>query len=233
MGLLSLITGNKPVRVGFRDESDSFDILLVDVTNADSYDYTNEVSSSPIEEGPDVNDHIRPKAITYNIEGEISETPITLAASVQGLITAAGAKIGSALGGFGASAGAAGASLVGASLFGGSNPAIVGRRKLEDLIQRRAIFTIVTKNRILTNMTLTSLKFPRSKGDGKTLKFSATAVQLNIVKSQTVLIKNISKSASGSAAKKSKLGNQATTAATEQTEKQSSILFKGLKALGG
>lgn len=229
--LLSLITQNKPQRVGFKSIDSGSDLFLVDATLSDSYELTSEVTDSPVEDGIDVSDHARPKPIIYNIEGEISETPITLEASIRSLATTAGATLGRELGGFGTSAGGLAGGFFGARLFqDSSNPAKVARDKLEELIQKKTIFTIVTKNKRLENMILTSIKFPRTQGDGKKLKFSATAKQIRIVKSQTVLIKNIAKSASNSAAAKQKLGNQATTP-TE--EKGSSILFKALKAIRG
>jgi len=234
MALLSLITQNKPQRVGFSSKESGNDLFLVDATISDNYDITSEVSDSPVEDGPDVSDHARIKPITYSIEGEISETPLNLAASLQALTTTAGATVGRELGGFGQSVGGAAGGLFGARLLQeSSNPAKVARDKLEELIQNRIIFTIVTKNKRLEDMILTSIRFPRSQGDGKKLKFSATAKQIRIVKSQTVLIKNLAKSVSNSAAKKQKLGNLPTTTPTADVEKGSSVLFKGLKFFGG
>lgn len=234
MALLSLITQNKPQRVGFQGKESGNDLFLVDATISDNYDITSEVSDSPVEDGPDVSDHARIKPITYSIEGEISETPLNLAASLQALTTTLGATVGRELGGFGQSVGGAAGGLFGARLLQeSSNPAKVARDKLEELIQNRIIFTIVTKNKRLEDMILTSIRFPRTQGDGKKLKFSATAKQIRIVKSQTVLIKNLAKSVSNSAAKKQKLGNLPTTTPTADVEKGSSVLFKGLKFFGG
>jgi len=234
MALLSLITQNKPQRTGFKGKDSGNDIFLVDATVSDSYEITSEVTDSPVEDGIDISDHARLKPITYQIEGEISETPLNLSASLQGLTTTAGATVGRELGGFGQSAAGIAGGFFGASLFQeSSNPAKVARDKLEELIQNKTIFTIITKNKKLDDMILTSIRFPRAQGDGRKLKFSATAKQIRIVKSQAVLIKKIAKSASGSAAAKQKLGNKPTTAVTEAVEKPSSVLFKALKFVGG
>lgn len=234
MALLSLITQNKPQRVGFKSKEGGNDLLLVDATISDSYELTNEVTDSPVEDGIDISDHARIKPITYQIEGEISETPLNLASSLQGLATTVGATAGRELGGFGQTLGGAAGGFFGARLFqDSSNPAKVARDKLEELIQNKTIFTIITKNKRLEDMILTSIRFPRAQGDGRKLKFSATAKQIRIVKSQSVLIKNIAKSASNSAAAKQKLGNQPTTTPTAAIEKPSSVLFKGLKFFGG
>lgn len=220
MGLLSLITNN-PQRTKFEAVGD---IFLVDATLSDSYDLTCEVTDSPVEEGIDVSDHARLKPITYQIEGEISETPLNLAASMQGLATTAGATAGRELGGFGKLASGVGAGAIGARFLQSSdNPAKAARDQLEKLITQKTIFTIITKNKRLENMILTSIKFPRNQGDGRKLRFSATAKQIRIVKTKSVLIKNIAKSASNSAAKKEKLGNLPTTV---PDEKSSSVLFK-------
>lgn len=234
MALLSLITQNRPQRVSFSSKESGNDLFLVDATLSDGYEITSDVSDSPVEDGPDVSDHARIKPILYTIEGEISETPLNLAASLNSLLTTAGATAGKELGGFGQSVGGSAGGLFGARLMQeSSNPAKVARDKLEELIQNKIIFTIVTKNKRLEDMILTSIRFPRSQGDGKKLKFSATAKQIRIVKSQTVLIKNIAKSVSNSAAKKQKLGNLPTTTPTSDVQKGSSVLFKGLKFFGG
>lgn len=230
MGLLSLITQNKPQRVGFTSKDTGNDLFLVDATLSDSYDLTSEVTDSPVEDGIDVSDHARLKPITYQIEGEISETPLNLSASLQGLVTTAGATVGRELGGFGRTIGGAAGGFFGARLFqDSSNPAKVARDKLEELITKKTIFTIITKNKKLQDMILTSIKFPRAQGDARKLKFSATAKQIRIVKSQNVLIKHIARSASNSAAAKQKLGNLP----TEEATKGSSVLFKSLKFFGG
>lgn len=234
MALLSLITQNRPQRVGFASKDVGNDIFLVDATISDSYDITSEITDSPVEDGPDISDHARVKPIMYQIEGEISETPINLAASLSSLLTTAGSTVGRELGGFGPSVGGYAGGLFGARLLqDSSNPAKVARDKLEELIQKRISFTIITKNKRLEDMMLTSIRFPRQQGDGKKLRFTATAKQVIIVNSQTVLIKNIAKSVANTAAKKQKLGNLPATTPTTEVQKSSSILFKGLKALGG
>jgi len=235
--LLSLITQNKPQRVSFGGKDIGNDLFIVDVTNSDAYSIESEVTESPVEDGANISDHARLKPIIYNIEGEISETPLTLAASLQSLVTTVGATVGRELGGFGQTIGGAIGGVAGgfgASLFQETaNPAKAARDKLEQLIQSKTIFTIITKNKKLENMILTSLRFPRSQGDGKKLKFSATAKQIVIVSSQTVLVKNIARSAANSAAGVQKLGTQSATSPTDQVGKGSSVLFKGLKLFGG
>lgn len=233
MGLLSLITQNKPQKVGFKSNENGSDLLIVDATLSDSYELTNDVTDSPVEDGIDVSDHARIKPITYTIEGEISETPINLQASLQGLVTTASITAGRELGGFGATVGGLAGGFAGARLFQSSdNPAKVARDELERMIQKKVIFTIVTKNKKLTDMILTSLKFPRAQNGARTLKFSATAKQIRIVKSKSIKIKNIAKSASGSASVNQKLGSQ-NPVTNSVAEKPSSILFKALKSIGG
>lgn len=234
MALLSLITQNKPQRVSFAGKESGNDLFLVDATISDNYEIISEVTDSPVEDGPDVSDHARIKPISYSIDGEISETPINLSSSLQGLVTTTGATAGRELGGFGQSIGGVAGGFFGARLFqDSSNPAKVARDKLEELIQNKTVFTIITKNKKLENMILTSIRFPRAQGDGRKLKFSATAKQIRLVQSKTVLIKNIAKSVSNSAASKQKLGNLPSNSPTAQVEEGSSILFRGLKGLGG
>ncbi len=98
---------------------------------------------------------------------------------------------------------------------------------------RKTKFTIITKNKKLEDMMITSIRFARNQGDGKKLKFSATAKQVRIVKSSTVQIKNIAKSAAGSGSAKQKLGTQPTQTPTTETNKNASLLFRGMKFVTG
>lgn len=249
MALLTLLTGQKPKRVGIQKQDKTADIMLIDATLSETTNLEAEASEHPIEDGPDITDHIRPKPVTVDIDGIISETPLTLIEDIQTLRTESSALIKNAARGFagaaiadlsrafgkqfGNEAGAV-AAVAGASLFQDTtNPAKQSRDTLEDILLRRQLVTLQTKYKSYSNMALISLSFPRSNENGKVLRFSARFKQINIVVGETVEIKKIARSAAGGAAKKASLGSQASAPPTTDVAKKSSLAFKGFQSLFG
>ena len=233
MALVSLLLNNSKDRTAFRENNSDLDILLVDVTTSRTTNYENEMTLFPVEDGPDITDHIRTKPITMNIEGIISETPLSLEAQKASLVTSGTSFVNKSLGGFkGASAitGAAGGKL-GAKLFqSGGSPAELGRKALEDLIIKKQRIRVAVGKKILDNMVVTRLSIPEDNQIGRALKFSATLQQIRVVTGETVLIAKIARSAAHTAGKKTNLGGQATTEATKpQARSALKYIFGGSK----
>ena len=232
MAFLSLITG-QPQRTELRgqDEEESR-VLLIDVTTSRTPTFTNEVTTSPVEDGPDVNDHIRSKPVVVSIEGVISETPLTLASSLQGLATAAGG-FASQLGGFGSTIGSLAGGFIGARLLqSDDNPAAVAQKYLEDLALDGTRFTITGKTRKFENMVVLSLSTTEDPSTAGHLKFSMTCQQVNVVKTETVVLKKLNKAVAHKAASPTKMGKQTPTASAEKTKK-SSVAYKILRSITG
>jgi hypothetical protein len=230
MALISLLLEKSQRRTTVRQNNSDVDILPIDATVQRTTNYENEVTQFPVEDGNDVTDHIRNKPITMNIDGIISDTPLTLEAQKASLVTSGGSFAARSLGGFkgglastlaGAAAGKLGSTLFQAS----GSPAEIGRKTLETLITSKARFRIAIGNRILDNMVMTRLSIPEDNQIGQALKFSATFQQIRVVTGQTVLIQRVARSAAHSASKKTSLGAQAATEANDQQKKSSSILF--------
>lgn len=232
MGIASLVLG-KPLRTRFRDQSDSADLMIVDVTVSIVPRRTVELTEMPVEEGDDITDHARSKPDEITIDGYVSESPLNLNSDIQGLVTSAGAVAGgAAAGGFGANLGAIGGGQIGARLLQSStSPAEDARKKLDEMVDKKIIFTLYDKSKVYRDMIITSLTFPRDASTGRGLAFQATAKHIRIVKSQTVTIQNIKKGVAHSASKKQNTGTQSATP-VEDTKK-SSIAFKGFQALKG
>ncbi|MFK5283573.1 phage baseplate protein, partial [Lacticaseibacillus paracasei] len=76
-------------------------LLIVDVTVSEVTNIEAEVTTNPVEAGPDVNDNIRLKPISINLDGFVSEAPLNLASTVQGIGGAGAGSIGNLAGGFG------------------------------------------------------------------------------------------------------------------------------------
>lgn len=246
MGLLSFLLGNQPIRTKFTDPSNNdADLLLVDATIQESPKYEAEPTDYAVEEGPDVTDNIRLKPITLQIDGLVSETPITLKSQAAGLLTAVGANLGAKTGGFNSQLGAIAGGFIGSRLFKDSsegtdangdtrslNPADIARKVLEDTWRNKRIFTVVTKRRKYDSMVITSLTFPRTVQDGKALKFSVSLKQIRIVSPETIAITKNIESNAAHGAPKTNLGQQSASALNDQKKNQGSLLFQGLTKLG-
>lgn len=242
MAIVSFLTKMSQDRTRFQDydqnNKDRFpDLLVVDATVSEVPTYELEPTDHPIEDGADITDHLKIKPVSLKIDGVISETPLTLSAALSSLTTTAGSAGGGLIGGFkgglGQTAAAAGASKIGAKIFGNSSsPVTLARQQMRDLILKKKVFRIVTKYEAFDNMVLTSLSFTRDNTTGGSIKFSATARQITIVSSEVVTI-NIASGAAHSAGKKTKLGQQQADNANADQSKKSSILFKLGNFLGG
>ncbi len=221
MDLATILTGGA-FRVSLKKNDSDADIMMIDVTMSETTNLEAEVTDHPVEDGPDINDHIRPKPATIDLEGIISETPLTLVQDAKSLTTDRTAALKSIARGFGGGAtsqlaskltrqygsiasGAAG--FAGASLFqNDTNPAKAARLMLEKLLVEKTIFTLNLKHKSYKNMAITKLVFPRTNDVGKALKFSMSCKQINVVKSATVAA--IARTAAGGAQKKANLGKQ-------------------------
>jgi len=225
--LLSILLGDKPQRLSISD------IILVDATIKEDASYEAELSKHPVEDGPDITDHIRVKPVKLEVEGVMSETPLTLASSVQGLIASGLGGAAKAVGGsslVGAAATVVGGA-IGAKLFGASqNPALEAYKKLIDLLNKRQPFTVTAKLDVYRNMVITKLNFPRDPRTGKALKFSATFEQIQVVAAKTAKVRAFKKDVKHSAGSKDALGNQSTTPADNQSN---ATLLRGAWQLGG
>lgn len=242
MSISQLITRSRPFRFNLQKNSkgltgsggDFKGPFVLDITDEETTNLEAEVTQLPVEEGPDVNDHIKRKPVTVEVSGFVSETPLNLESSLQGLVGGAGGAVGNLLGGFGAALGNAAGGYIGSQVFGSSqDPAQAARDALEDLFEKGERVTVVTKRKVYTDMVMTSLRFPRNASSGEGLVVQMRFQKMNMVQATVVTLKNLARSASSSAAAKSKLGNQTPKAPNaEQSAKGSSILFKLKSAVG-
>jgi len=220
LSALALLLGESQFRTAIAQ-------LKLDAATSINHSARATPSKNPIESrsgDPNDNftDHIRLENRQLQIEGLISEAPLSLLGSAFNIFTGAaagnlGGAIGGQLGGFATQALAAGL---------GSIAGIIANRNEDDLQfptkafeylvelrDNRFPFTIITRLKRYENMILTDLSVPQAAEDGKSLRFSASFEQIEIVQTQTVLIpEQIVTNPSG--ATKSNLGKQATKSAT-------------------
>lgn len=245
MALLSLITGQTPIRTSFAyDQQVKEDgkvrteqkMFLVDVTVNINPQYSSEVTLNPVEKGRDVTDHIRPKNVVIQLEGFISESPIDLDSSIRGLAASAVSVVGSrALGNIGSQVGAI-VGGVGASLLQNTdNPAEKIRSALIGLWESKAIFTISAPNVLQKHskdLVITSLSFPRSATTGRGVAFSCTMQQIQLVERKTVRLNKLKQEVQAAAAEKAKLGQQQATIAKQEPRRSILKVLAGASGNG-
>lgn len=206
------------------------DYLVIDATMSLTHNRKIDVTQFQVEEGSDISDNIRVQNDEIQMEGIVSNDPISLNASLRGAISAVGigaggflgkqinSKAGSALGGI---AGAVGAGAIGGLLNTDTNRVQNAFNFLESLRLNRTPFTVVTGYKVYENMFFTSLSFPKDASLGNALKFNASLTSIRIVESQTIKIKRTIKKVSHGAKPKEDMGKQKPV---ETVEKKVSIL---------
>lgn len=234
MALASILTS--PFRFSLRENIkgandtglQARELLVIDVTTTETTTREAEVTSNPVEEGPDVNDNVRLKPVTIQVDGFVSEAPLNLQSSIQGLASVAGGAVGNLAGGFGGAIGQVAAGFGARLLIGAQDPSQAAREFLEKLMEQKKLVTVVTKRKSYQDMILVSLTFPRDLANGQGLRFQARFQQINIVSAQVIQIAKLAKNASHSAAPKSKLGTQTTTQPNSQVQGKGSLLYRGI-----
>lgn len=234
MAILAALIGQVPQRTIF-ENSAGVQILVVDVTLNITPTFSAEVTQHPVEEGPDVADHIRVKNVTVTMDGYCSETPLTLENSIRGLVTSGASAVGSRIGGsFGAEIGAVVGGLGSNFLIKSQDKATAIRDALIAVLNEKKVFNIAApslKKEFSKNFVITNLTFPKDQSTGRGVRFSAQLQQIQIVESQSIKLGKLSKDIQATAAGKSKLGKQATTIANEG--KRQSLLKTLSKSIFG
>lgn len=222
MALLSFITGKTPRRTKLRSDV-GVDLLVIDVTKVITPQFDSDVTENPVEDDTAISDNIRPKPVTIQIEGEASESPLNLEASLAGLITSAAGALGGALAGaassglgsaLGSVAGGLGASL----LLSSDDKAAKARDVLTSIWEERRMFDIAApsiRSEYTKNLVMQSLSFPRTATTGGKVAFSMTLKQIRIVETQTVKVSRLATSVKHTGGKKDKTGKRGANTASE------------------
>jgi hypothetical protein len=208
-----------------------------------------------VESGANITDHATLDNLTLTIEAIISESPLATSAleSALGIVAgAAGGLIGTAVGGGLLATAATAAAALGAKKAANFalSPDIPSGSGLEGQISNRApgdddyprkafdyllgiqqdrnLVRVVTRFKTYTSLLITDISAPQTIENGKSLKFTASFEQVQIVESATATLPEnlISKTATG-AASKGNLGKQAAGSATSAQSGNVSVL-KGL-----
>lgn len=200
--------------------------LKLDASLSETHNRTATITDNEVEDGSIISDHVKLSPKTLSINGMVSDTPV----SILGL----GVSTDDVLG-------AANDFLDGKKA--GSEGLVKNQTRtpkeawqyLNELMENRTPFSVVTALQRYENMILTSLSAPRSAQNGKSLVFNAELRQIQIVRSSTTIIpafKVEGGQASNSATSKGKLGKQSTKEASAAQTDNSSLLLKGFKKVG-
>lgn len=211
--------------------------MPLDAAMSINHDFSANITRNPIEDGSDVTDHIRLENPVLQIEGFIAENPLSAIESAINIATGVVASgLGARFGGFSRIITAAGAGSLIAVLRNrqpGSNinypqAAYVALKKLWS---DRIPFSVRTNLDLFDNMVISKLSFPRSAEIGKSLQFTATFEQVNLVKTATTIVPENLTKRSG-AASNQKLGKQPIKTASATNASNSTTLFDLYKRTG-
>ncbi len=137
--------------------------IKIDTFLSEDHSYSSSVTTSPIEDGAFVNDHIIKDPFTLSVNGYVSNI------STIGI-------------------GVLDQALAGISVLSGKNKAKDAEAELVRIRNDKEIFTVVTGLRSYKNMVITNVSFPRSSTTGSGLEFNATFQQIEIAKIEIVTL---------------------------------------------
>ena len=204
MGFLGdILGGAERVSIG----EDGGDPLVLDASVREVHSVTGEVSEHPVETGIDIVDHYRVLPRKIQIEGVITDTPIstglpgaTLVNSVIGLVN------------------------------GSEDPSANAWLELQRFFNDAVVVTIHTSLHDYTNMVLTDLSVTRNTSTAQGLHFTVSAREVRFVDTSFAAIAPDPSTVLGQASKS--VGKQTNAAANSTQGPQSSALLKGLQAAG-
>lgn len=188
MADITLISNRKePGRIGS---------LVLDATLNDSHSYTNEITDYPIEEGANINDHIKKNPITITITGFITNSPITFLEDIsQATIDEVAENKAKNL------------SAISSNRISGAFSElmrIVGddssTQNISITPNNPKIVEVVTGLRVYTDMVMSKLEINRTPSDGESLRFSATFKKVKKAKSKIALVPHLNAGSVGEGA---------------------------------
>ena len=165
--------------------------IAVDACVSEVHEQEATVTTSPIEDGSEIADHVIVQPARITIEGVITETPLgfksLLASGVNAGVSSALAANASGLqSAFGGAAGTAASVL---TVAGGSLAGLINSgadkedafEHLSQILQGRKLVSVVTGLKTYENMVMTSLNCPRDSKTGGALRFTAAFTEVRFV----------------------------------------------------
>jgi len=229
MANLSVLLGTKktPTHFGYQDDKKELHgILQLDASIKETHNLKATISSIEIEKAEDgtnkINDNVVFEPESLQIEGFVSEAPISLLDSLTNVGAGLISNVSPAIG-------AVGAFLSTELMNKDEDRQQNALKQLIGLWKSAIPFTVVTGLRRYENMLITNINLPVDTRLGKSLRFTIDMIKVKLVESKTVLIPKarVKSDAQHSASTKQDVGKQGTTEASEQeAERGSSVLSK-------
>ena len=146
----------------FSDTQNRMGELIIDGFLSETYEFCNELTTHPVESGYSFVDHIHNKPISLQLEGVISNTPMSFI-GLQAIKSAT-------------------------NFFNGKSNDLLSEAflKIEDIFAKREVLTICTSMKEYQNMVLESLTI--EKNNNACLRFSCTAKQIRVVEQMFIKI---------------------------------------------
>ena len=215
-------------------------LIVFDAVTSENPEFNADITEHPVEDGPEVSDHIQLKNPILSIHGTVSGSPIDLATTIgnlvaggQSMITSSQFRANVLNSGLQQIAGVAGSKLLGnasqssaGALTSGAADAIA-RSALLDAYERKARFTVVTRRYRYENMAIQSLSFPRDSDTGLQTVFEIEMKRLRIVKSTQVIINNLDEAVINQAQPVVGNGNQSAAGVSSKTSAALEAKFPG------
>lgn len=183
MGLIQAILGTrKRVQLVLDDGT----VISFDASITESHGRSSPPTEFEIEDGTTISDNIIIKPFTLEIDGIISDSPLTGAQALgTEALTTAVSRI---TGPVGVVAAAAGASLYSA-IAGAQTPSQSAYENILNLQNSKEPFDVITSLRTYEDMWIKDLKVNRDAANGNVLAIRLSLVQLIIVEPQTTNLK--------------------------------------------
>lgn len=179
------------------------DPIVLDASVSETHSVQGEVSDHPVESGVDIVDHYRVLPRALQIEGVVTDSPLTT--------------------------GFPGASLVNSALGlinGDVNPSANAWNEFQRFFDEAVVLTINTSLKVYNNMVLTALDVTRNSGTTGGLFFTASAREILFVDTEEGAALALPTITTGQATKSA--GKATNTTANAAQSNKASLLFKAL-----
>lgn len=230
MALLSLLF-DKPEKTkinAVNEQGIERELLIIDATSVIVHTQELSVTEQPIEDGSTISDHLDILPKTVNVQGIISEAPISIEQSIIGAVTGAIPALAGIQGGIKGTLFSGALNILGGLLLNNQGNRIQEAQAAIDEIQKKKILvTLITGLRAYNNMALTNFVATETAQVGGSLSFSATFKELRLVKSEVVVLPDriVSAGVKNKATSKQNAGKQVANT-TSKTGQPQSILSR-------
>ena len=152
--------------------------IEIDATISQGHQGQNEVTDHPVERGINIADHSRPKPDTIQIDGVISNTPISVNQKRRAIFLLGTENLTDPATGDPVNPQTSSRA---DTLEGVTGRAETVATQLRDLKDKGELLMVVTRLRTYENMLIESLSFPVDRTTGESVRFSVTLKQVRIV----------------------------------------------------